>query len=159
MESMARHRASGHTIRVPRGLWQVSFSSRQHIWIGYAIIRISSGQHSTRMPHIRIGERAAIPPKMSHIRMELLRRHSTRMSPHPDGVALPTFHPDVSYSAHSIRIFCIQCMTPDGRGGRFNFPSQTYPDHLIAFTWRVSQPFCTVPWCSLEASRYVRPTF
>ena len=26
---------------------------------------------------------------------------------------------------------------PDGRGGRFNFPSQTCPDPLIALTWRV----------------------
>nr|CAN66746.1 hypothetical protein VITISV_013700 [Vitis vinifera] len=60
---------------------------------------------------------------------------------------------------HSIRIFRIRRLMPDGRRGRFNFPGQTYPDPLIALTRRVSQPFCTVPRCSPEASRYVRPTF
>ena len=42
---------------------------------------------------------------------------------HPDAPpfhpAAATFHPDVLHPAHSIRIFCIQRMTPDGRGGRF----------------------------------------
>ena len=38
---------------------------------------------------------------------------------------------------HSIRIFRIRRLTPDGRGGRFNFPSQTYSDPLIALTRRV----------------------
>ena len=60
---------------------------------------------------------------------------------------------------HSIRIFCIQCLTPDGRGGRFNFPGQTYLNPLIALIRRVSQIFCTVSRCSPEASRYLRPTF
>ena len=60
---------------------------------------------------------------------------------------------------HSIRIFRIRRLTPGGRGGRFNFPGRTYPDLLIALTRRVSQPFCTVPQCSPEASRYLRPTF
>ena len=46
-------------------------------------------------------------------------------------------HPDVSQ--------------PDGRGGRFNFPGQTYPDLLIALTRRVFSQY-TVPRCSLEAS-------
>ncbi|RVW18674.1 hypothetical protein CK203_102663 [Vitis vinifera] len=45
---------------------------------------------------------------------------------------------------HSIRIFRIRRLTPDRRGGRFNFPGQTYPDPLIALTRRVSQPFCIV---------------
>ena len=35
--------------------------------------------------------------------------------------------------------------SPDVKGGRFNFPGQTYPDLLIALTRRVSQPFCTMP--------------
>ena len=60
---------------------------------------------------------------------------------------------------HSIRIFHIQHLTPDGRGERFNFPGQTYPDPLIALIRRVSQIFCTMSRCSPEASRYLRPTF
>ena len=60
---------------------------------------------------------------------------------------------------HLLRIFRIRRLTPDGRGEHFNFPSQTYPDPLVALTRRVSQPFCTVPRCSPEASRYVRLTF
>ena len=64
---------------------------------------------------VRIGERAAIPPECITSGI-LLRRHS-------------------------IRIFCIRRLTPDGRGGRFNFPGRTYPDPLIALTRRVSQPF------------------
>ena len=55
------------------------------------------------------------------------------------------FHPDVSHPAHSIR-------------RRFNFPGRAYPDALIASTRRVSQIICTVPRCSPEASRYLRPT-
>ena len=77
--------------------------------------------------------------------------HSTRMS-HIQNSAPPTFHPDVSHPEfcsadipsgcltseillrrHSIRIFRIRRLTPDGRGGRFNFPSQTYPDPLIGY--------------------------
>ena len=75
----------------------------------------------------------------------MLCRHSTRMS-HIRNSAPPPFHPDVSHLAHSIR-------------RRFNFPGRAYPDALIASTWRVSQIFCTVPRCSPEASRYLRPTF
>ena len=103
--------------------------------------------------------------------------HSTRMS-HIRNFAPSTFHPDVSHSEfcsadippgcltsgillcrHSIRIFRIRRLMPDGRRGRFNFPGQTYPDPLIALTRRVSQPFCTVPRCSPKASRYLQPTF
>ena len=39
---------------------------------------------------------------------------------------------------HLLRIFHIQRLTPDGRGGRFNFPGQTCPDPLIVLTWRAS---------------------
>nr|CAN83147.1 hypothetical protein VITISV_019817 [Vitis vinifera] len=60
---------------------------------------------------------------------------------------------------HILRIFHIRRLTPDGKGGRFNFLGQTYPDPLIALTRRILQPFCTVPRCSPEASRYLRPTF
>ena len=138
---------------------------------------------------VRIGERATYPLKESgwscstNISLRcltsgiLLRRHSTRMS-HIQNSSSSTFHPDNShpefFSAdippgcltseillcrHSTRIFHIRRLTPDGRGGRFNFPGQTYPDPLIALTRRVSQPFCTVPRCSPKASRYVPPTF
>ena len=58
----------------------------------------------------------------------------------------PTFHLiRISYIRNSIRptfhllqIFHIRRLTPDGRGGRFNFPGQTCPDLLIAFTRRAS---------------------
>ena len=106
---------------------------------------------------------------------------------HPDRNS-HSFHPDVSqsqfYPANVLpypnvsqspfypddfppsRIFHIRRLTPDGRGGRFKFPSQTYSDPLIALTRRASTTnisdypdFCIVPRCSPEASRYVRPTF
>ena len=38
---------------------------------------------------------------------------------------------------HLLRIIHIRRLTPDGRGGRFNFPEQTCPDPLIALTRRV----------------------
>ncbi|WJZ81269.1 hypothetical protein VitviT2T_001118 [Vitis vinifera] len=57
----------------------------------------------------------------------------------------PTFHLlRISYirnsvwlTFHLLRIFHIRRLTPDGRGGRFNFPDQTCPDPLIALTRRV----------------------
>ena len=52
-----------------------------------------------------------------------------------------SFHPgknSVQPTFHILRIFRIRCLTPDGRGGRFNFPGQTCPDPLIALTWRAS---------------------
>ncbi|RVW58426.1 hypothetical protein CK203_109019 [Vitis vinifera] len=78
----------------------------------------------------------------------LLRRHSTRMS-HIRNSAPPTFHPDVSHPEFFSAdipsgFFNIRHLTPDGKGGHFNFLGQTYSDHLIALTRRVSQPFCTV---------------
>ena len=113
---MARHRASGHTIGVPRELWQAVFFIQtpypdricyhpgQPIRIGYAIIRIFQ-----------------------------LRRHF-----HPD-----VSHPELCFAAippgcltsgtHLLQIFCIQPLTPDGRGGCFNFPGQTYLDPLSTY--------------------------
>ena len=41
-------------------------------------------------------------------------------------------------SGSSNRIFHIQRLTPDGRGGCFNFPGQTCPDPLIVLTRRAS---------------------
>ena len=156
---MARHRASGHTIGERRnvGCGRLSFfirttyldriCYRPGVMIASAVCfsQRESGQGSA--PHILLeNPDGAAPPtfhRMFHIRNS----------------APPPFHSDVSHPAHSIRIFHIRCLTPDGRGGRFNFPGQTYPDPLIALIRRVSQPFCTMPRCSPEASRYVRPTF
>ena len=94
-------------------------------------------------------------------------------------------YPDVSHPEFCCAAIPLGCITSgiltlDGRGERFNFPGHTYPDPLIALTWRVSQSFCTVPRCSPEApdmsnrhfeiffctvprcspeaTRYVRPT-
>ena len=60
---------------------------------------------------------------------------------HADGPPCDTrqssFHPgrnSVRPTFHFLRIFHIRRLTPDGRGGPFNFPSQTCPDPLIAFT-------------------------
>ena len=119
--------------------------------------------------------------------MELLRRHSTRMSYIWNSAPSP-FHPDVLHPEFCSAVIPPRCLTseillrrhstrmshirhtpspdishpvPDvgWEMRRFNFPSQTYPDPLIALTQRVSQPFCTVPRCSPEASRYLQPTF
>ena len=99
------------------------------------------------------------------IRMELLRMGPYTM--HTLNSVRVTFHllrishirNSVRLTFHLLRIFHIWCLTPYGRGGRFNFPGQTYSDPLIALTRRVSYPFCTVSRCSPEAYRYVRPTF
>ena len=90
---------------------------------------------------------------------------------HTQTVPLATFH--------LLRIFHIRRLTPDGRGGRFNFPGQTCPDPLVALTRGVFLSvhscgvllklpdisdrlfeifFCTVPRCSPEASRYLPQT-
>ena len=75
-------------------------------------------------------------------------------------------HPKIGRRRHSIRLpplstrmFTYRILTPDRSGERFNFPSHTFPDPLIALTRRVSQPFCTVLRGSPEASRYMWPTF
>ena len=101
------------------------------------------------------------------IRMEL-RRIAMRAPCHQEEGSLHLVHVDgppcdvrISHSRNSImsdmsgssdRIFHIRRLTPDRRAGRFNFPGQTCLDPLIALTRRVSQPFCTVPRCSPEAS-------
>ena len=84
------------------------------------------------------------------IRMELLWMGPYTM--HTRTVTLATFHllrishirNSVRVTFHFLRIFHILRLTPGGKGRRFNFPSQTYPDPPIALTRRVSQPFCTV---------------
>ena len=102
---------------------------------------LSSGQ-GVRTHHRRTAERVAvdIPPGCITSGI-LLRRHSTRMS-HIRNSAAADIPPGC---------FTSGILTPDGRGERFNFPGHTYPDPLIALTWRVSQSFCTVPRCSPEA--------
>ena len=177
---MARDRASGHTIGVPRGLWQAIF-----------FIRTTYPDRICYCPGVMIASAVCFS----------LRESGQGSAPcvlleNPDGVAPPTFHPDVLhpefcsadippgcltsgillrrhstrmshirhllrifYIRHLLRISHIRRLTPDGRGGHFNFPGQTYPDPLIVLIRRVSQPFCIVPRCSPEASRYLRPIF
>ena len=145
---MARHRASGHTIGVPRELWQAVFFIRNNI-SGQDMLSSGYDDRECRVllpKGVRIWERATYPLKESGWSC------STNIS-------LRCLTSGILLRRHSIRIFRIRRLTPDGRGGRFNFPGQTYPDPLIALTRRVSQPFCTVPRCSPKASRYVPPTF
>ena len=113
-------------------------------------------------------------PSGQHILMEL-RRIAMRAPCHHDEGSLHLVHADgppcdvwishsqnfvlLDMSGSSDRIFHIRRLTPDGRAGCFNFPGQTCLDPLIALTRRVSQPFCTIPRCSPEASWYVWPTF
>ena len=110
------------------------------------------------------------------IRMELVRMDPYTM--HTRTITLATFHlllishirNFVRLTFHHLRMFHIRRLPQDGKGRRFNFPGQTYPDPPKALTQRVSQPFCTVPItftrrvsqsfcrvprCSPEASRYV----
>ena len=68
--------------------------------------------------------------RISHIRNSVRSTfHLLRIS-HIRNSVRPTFH--------LLRIFHIRRLTPDGRGGRFNFPGQTCPDPLIALTRRAS---------------------
>ena len=119
-----------------------------------------SGQGST--PHVLLGNPDEVAPDSDARSVSSGRgvpTPCTRRRP-PCDLWHRTFYPDVRHPEfcsvnipsgyltsenilcrHSIRIFHIRRLTPDGRGGRFNFPGQTYPDPLIALTWRVSQPF------------------
>ena len=57
-----------------------------------------------------------------------------------------SFHPDgnshirnsVRPTFHLLRISHIRHLSPDGRGGRFNFPGQTYPDPSVTLIRRTS---------------------
>ena len=91
--------------------------------------------------------------------------HYTRLLRHLHSVAA-TLHPAtaastrmyyIRKSAATIPLGCIAygILTSDGRGERFNFHDQTYPDPPIALTRRISQQFCTVSRCSPKASQYV----
>ena len=52
-----------------------------------------------------------------------------------------SFHPGRNFvrpTFHLLRIFHSRRLSPDGRGGRFNFPGQTCSDPLVALTRRTS---------------------
>ena len=66
---------------------------------------------------------------------------------HLDGNSVrPTFHllrifhirNSVRTTFHLLWIFHSRRLSPNGRGGRFNFPGQTCPDPLVALTRRTS---------------------
>ena len=110
---------------------------------------------------------AAITPGCQKLSTRL-PPHYTRLLRHLHSVAA-TLHPAtaastrmyyIRKSAATIPLGCIAygILTSDGRGERFNFHDQTYPDSQIALTRRISQQFYTMPRCSPEASRYVRHT-
>ena len=80
------------------------------------------------------GNHSSFHPGRNYIRLPPL--HSTAT----------TFHPDVhirNSTATDIPPGCFTSgiLTPDGRGGRFNFPGQTYLDPLIALTRRPTDIF------------------
>ena len=151
--------------------------SEQHIRIGYATVWVwcSLIFSVPRASSWGSSDKGARHMSSWGIRMELLRiamcapchqgegsLHHTHADGHPCDVPSS---PDISHSE-----FCpgdvppspdISHPAPDAGWERraFQLPRQTYPDPLIAFARRVSQPFCTVPRCSPKASRYVRPTF
>ena len=99
------------------------------------------------------GNHSSFHPGRNSIRLPPLHPATTTF--HPDVIFCSAaitsgclhFHPDVSHPEfycrrHSTRMFTSGILTPDGRRGCFNFSGYTYPDPLIARTWRVSQIFC-----------------
>ena len=128
--------------------------------------------HSTRTGIIAHSTRVGIPSGCRHFPPGCIT--SRILLP-------PPFHLDVhirNFAAADIPPGCFTSgiLTSDGRGERFNFPGQTYPDLLIALTRRASAAdisaypesihgrhfrlpgFCAVPRCFPEASRYLRLT-
>nr|CAN68557.1 hypothetical protein VITISV_024037 [Vitis vinifera] len=90
------------------------------------------GPYTLYMQTVPLAQHSSVHPGRNSVRRHFISRISCADILHPNVSCAPTFlHPDISH--------------PDGRGRRFNFSGQTYPDPLIAFTRRVSQPFCTVP--------------
>ena len=84
------------------------------LWISYIRNSVRPKFHLLRISYIQNSIRSTF-----HLLRISYIRNSVR----------PTFH--------LLRIFHIRGLTPDGRGGRFNFPGQTCPDPLIALTRRV----------------------
>ena len=66
---------------------------------------------------------------ISHSTRTEILTHSTRIS-HIRNSVRPTFH--LLRISHNWRL------TPDGRGGRFNFPGQTCPDPSVTLIRRIS---------------------
>ena len=59
---------------------------------------------------------------------------------HPDGNS-HSFHPDrnsVRPTFNHLRVLHSRRLSPDGRGGRFNFPGQTCLDPSVTLIWRTS---------------------
>ena len=83
--------------------------------------------HSTRMYHIRNSARPTFYLiRMSHNRNSVQpTSHFIRMS-HSRNSIRPTFH--------LLQIFHIRRLSPDGRGGRFNFLGQACPNPLVTLT-------------------------
>nr|CAN80798.1 hypothetical protein VITISV_019808 [Vitis vinifera] len=73
---------------------------------------------------------------------------SANVPPSPD-ISHPEFCPP---TFHLLRIFHIRRLTPDGIGGRFNFPGQTCPDPQIALTRRASAADNSKALLSMEFS-------
>ena len=157
MESISKSRI--------QGVWDPSHSTRTGIIAHSTRVVIPSGyRHFIWLPPLHPAA-ATFHPDVSHPEIGC-RRHSIRLPPlstqmyHIRKSAAATFHLDVSHPEicchrHSTRMFTYGILTQDGSGERFNFPGHTFPDPLIALTRRVSQPFCTMPRGSPEASRYV----
>nr|CAN66356.1 hypothetical protein VITISV_039483 [Vitis vinifera] len=97
-----------------------------HIWNSvrptFHLLRISHIQNFVRPTFHLL--------RISHIRNPVQPTFRLLWISHIRNSVWPTFH--------LLRIFHIWRLTPDGRGGRFNFPGQTCPDPLIALTRRAS---------------------
>nr|CAN84137.1 hypothetical protein VITISV_021092 [Vitis vinifera] len=102
-----------------------SFASRHTIG-GQRNVGCGSA-HSTRMSHIR---NSAAPP----FHLDVRTAHPEFCTAIPPGCITS----GILLRRHFTRMFRIRILTPDGRGGRFNFSGQTYPDPLIALIRRVS---------------------
>nr|CAN62500.1 hypothetical protein VITISV_000083 [Vitis vinifera] len=84
---------------------------------------------------------ADVPPSpdVSHIRIRptfyLIRMSHSRNSVRPTSHFLRISHSrnSIRPTFHLLRIFHIRLLTPDGKGGRLNFPGQTCPDPSVTF--------------------------
>ena len=161
-----------------QGVWDPTHSTRTGIIAHSTRVGITSDcRHyirlpplSTRMYHIRNSAAAVILPECSHPKF-CYRCHSTRMFT-SEILLPPTFHLDVSHPADisgwEKRAFQLP---------RSDISGSTDSAHPESFAANFAQCrgvllklpdmsnrhfeifFCTVPRCSPEASRYLRPTF
>ena len=137
------------------------FPSGQHIWIGYAIVRVWCSRVSCASPwgnldsmaaRVLLGNPDGVAPDSNARSMSSGRGVPTPCTREEFYPAVIPPHPDISH--------------PDGRGGRFNFSGQTYPDPLIALTRRVFLSVysaAVLSWSFLifltDILRYFRPIF